>query len=533
MKLLTLFTITLLLAGCGGGGSSFDSAPSAPREASYKITHNNSVETIQNVTHTTLHLDLGTAAKSLYVVTTSSFDNQTISVNSSAIATSQAREIEGSSNRSYRRIAKSTIEQHILKFNKNAFKLLRNSNYQKSNTQLSKKSRTINTITQGSSQSFCVDMNNYSYECTQTIQATAKKIVKEVQTPQGTKSLIIWVANNANISNQAIENLANIFLQPGLNNDIYDWETNIYGSEWGSDAQSVDSNLIAQSDIIDILVYNMNNTGLAGYFSPKDNFKKSYISASNEKIMFYINSKLLATNKEETYTTLGHEFQHMIHFYRRTVLKDISDDTWFDEMMSETTEDLLATKIGYHGPRGVNPNDGSAGEAGNTDGRYPNFNAHNTLALTNWNNQVADYSKVSAFGTYLLRNFGGPALLHKLMDSNSYDKDALLETTGQSSLTSLVNQWGCAVILSDQTNLPQESKLRYNIGDFFVTTYNQISYSLGSINFFNYNPQPQFRNSAILNRNANLYTKIGDNLQGEVDITIDASKGATVSIIAK
>ena len=334
-----------------------------------------------------------------------------------------------------------------------------------------------------------------------------------------------------------VDRLANTFLQEGSDNDIYDWVTNLFGKEWGSHNYS---NLIGFDGKIHILIYKMESSTTAGYFHPKDNYFKTSIPASNEKIMFYINSTLLSGNasgyegekgEKETYSTLSHEFQHMIHFYQRDVLKNINDTTWFNEMLSEATEDIIATKINYEGPRNVDPNDGSAGVPGNDGGRYPYFNSSNYYSLTLWSNDIYHYALVSSFGAFLLRNYGGAKLLSDLEKSNKADINALEEVTSK-TLHTLINEWGIAVILSDQTSLPSNLP-QMNFGDFKLTTLNNITYKLGSINFFNYTPQPYMSNDKTINSNANLYYEVGENLDGTVLINVDFSKGGDVIVVTK
>ena len=527
MQRLALAIVTLFIIGCGGGEeSSKKTAHFDPIEASYSLQERNSVITLKNRKDATLHIDLGSTPKSLYVVTTSHFDNQQITLNGSRSYRAVAKSNNNSS-QPPKRGKEDSLKNRILTFNENTFKLLRIPDHSKDNTLYQQKE--ARGVTQGRSERFCVDMDS-SYNCTRFINATAVRVKSGIATMQGDRDFVIWLEDGISIKSSALNNLSDIFLKSGLDNDIYDWETNIFSKEWGEDAQSIDSHLIGNDSTINILVYDMHTSTMAGFFWPKDNFKKSYIAASNEKIMFYVSAALLNNDEKETFTTLDHEFQHMIHFYQRAVLKDIHDDTWFNEMMSEATEDLLAIKIGYKGPRNVDPNDGSAGPDNNRKGRYPSFNAHNTLALTNWSNSVANYGKVSAFGAFLNRNYGGASLLHRLMTSNKADREALEEATAL-DIHTLVNQWGIAVLLSDQTDI--SGKLQYNKGGYFTNSYGDSSYQLGSINFFNYSPQPKLQNSAILNDNANLYSKVGDGLSGTLELHINIPKGATISLIAK
>ena len=193
-----------------------------------------------------------------------------------------------------------------------------------------------NASTLGTSISF---MNR---SVTDTIPATLKSIV----TAHG-KTVKIWVADDcwtgaasgkANYVDQAmVDSLAAKFITAGDDNDIYEWVTALFGEEWG--AHNLPE-LIDENNQIHILLYDIDNDnsttgGVLGYFWGKDNFKKSYMPHSNERVMFYIDAVLLATSGwgGEIISTLAHELQHMIHFYQKIVLKNARvSDTWINEM---------------------------------------------------------------------------------------------------------------------------------------------------------------------------------------------------------
>jgi hypothetical protein len=253
--------------------------------------------------------------------------------------------------------------------------------------------------------------------------------------------------------------------------------------------------------------------------------------------MFYIDTVMLANDedgdfwKKEIYSTLAHEFQHMIHFYQKTVLLEASDDIWINEMLSEATEDLVATKIRHTGPRGVDPDDGSAGETGNTKGRYPDFNRNTSSSLTSWNNNYADYAKVNAFGTFLTRNYGGAKILHDIMHNNKEHEDAIEKAT-EEKFDNLLKQWGIAIILSDKEG-PENAPV-YNTGDFTYDDYGSSTYDLGSINFFNYSPKLIAKTTAgTVAPQGNYYYKIGDNLTGIVNIDLTLNGSTEATLIAK
>jgi hypothetical protein len=231
-------------------------------------------------------------------------------------------------------------------------------------------------------------------------------------------------------------------------------------------------------------------------------------------------------------STLAHEFQHMIHFYQKSVKIRSTSATWLNEMLSEATEDVVATKLQNNGPRNVVYTDGSAGASANPGGRYPRFNAYNTLSLTSWNGLLADYSKVSSFGTFLLRNYGGSKVLHDIVVNSFTGTDAVASATGK-TFNQLLTEWGEAVLLSDKTTLAAGLPT-YNINGFTLDTYNAITYQLGSINFFNYSPSVTIYNtSGIVTPQGNYYYRIGTGLSGlvHIEVLLDGSTEAT--LIAK
>ena len=422
--------------------------------------------------------------------------------------------------------------------------------------------------TTGNSHTFFIDTSASGT----TTRATLRKIVSNVQTKIGKKTLKVWVSNDCYsngstksnaITSEMVDTLANAFLKAGDNNDIYDWDTAIYGEEWGSDARNKYNNLINATNEINILLTDIGNdnnpnSGIIGYFHPKDNYISNVVSGSNERIMFYIDAVMFANDTggyagwdirdrfpSETLSTLAHEFQHMIHFYQKTVLltNGNSSETWLDEMLAETTEDVVATRIGIPGPRHIDPTDGSAGQPNNNDGRYPRFNAQGSaLSLTQWDSTLADYSKVSAFGTYLIRNYGGAKLLHDIMHNSETDKQAILDALPSgTSFDDLLRNWGVAILLSNQTTL-SSGLPQYNTGNFTDTTYNGITYEMGSINFFNYRYDPSGlvgpiiydgNGTATIKPTSNLFYKVGTQLSADTHLDLNLTANTAATLVVK
>lgn len=507
----------------------------------------------------TFKVDLGNTAKTLYIVFTNNNSTETSNIN--IVHQSQKKTASATLNTKKTVSLKKDIKQpkhapeSIRQTNMDTLNKLHSGQYRSQKKVDSSISRRSSTV--GDSHTFYL-----SADTSESTEATLKKMY-DVNTSFGTKRFFIWVSDdsfdNGNgcrkskcITQAQVDTLADKFLKDGENNDIYDWVTNLYGEEWGDEPSQEYSNVIAENNEITILLTDIDNDdspdgGTIGYFYAKDNLTTDTYSGSNERIMFYIDSVMYGNNDDgddywqnETYATLAHEFQHMINYYQHSLLRSQGyEEPWIDEMLSETTEDVVATKLHHNGPRAVSYLDGSAGDPGNVEGRYPSFNDYNWVTLPEWQyGDDADYGKVSAFGTFLIRNYGGVKLLRDIMYESSDDISAIeaaveKENNTPVSFGMLMRKWASAVILSDKTDLPLNTP-QYNTGDFKESTFGNITYELGSINFFNYTPQPKiYTESGKVDPQANYYYKVGVGLSGIIDVNITADTNTTATFIAK
>ncbi len=550
-KVFIISISIFLLIGCGDGSSSSDSKKELCSER-ISITKNNQVNNLAECKNLKLSVDMNGNNKSLYLLLT----NEDKSNSNNIMITHNLKKIKNLKSINYisdNRVNILYAPKYVQEFNSNIIDLLKKDNNQKKSKKFVITKRLNKS--EGDKKTFYLD----KYSSGPKTDAILRKVVSNVSTEFGNKTLNIWVSDDAFgygcakkkcVTQDMVDTLADHFLKDGDDNDIYDWDTNIFGEEWGAKANKKNNKFIDETNEITILLTDIDNDdspsgGTMGYFWAKDNLKQLYLSGSNEEIMFYADSVMYANEdngdfwQKEMYSTLAHEFQHMIHFYQKAVLLDAVDDTWINEMLSETTEDLVATKIKHTGPRGVSYTDGSAGSSGNTKGRYPEFNKVGiNRSLTQWQGDTADYSKVSSFGTFLTRNYGGAKVLHDIVYNNKEHEDAVMYGVHKyagaedKTFSDLLQEWGVAVILSDKDNL--QDLPTYNTGDFTYDTYKNSTYKLGSINFFNYDPKPDIKTSSgSVEPESNYYYKIGDNLTGIIDINITLDSSTKATLIAK
>jgi hypothetical protein len=344
-----------------------------------------------------------------------------------------------------------------------------------------------------------------------SVSATVKKVI----TFHGW-TLVVWVADNVwwgscvktyCIDQAKVDALASKFLNSGTNDDIFEWTTAVAGYPWGNHSNA---NLIDQTiTTIHIFLYDIDNDNVpsgsvtTGYFWPYNNTKKTVTGYgnSNERLMFYVDSVIFAQPEGSTWEvsdsypsiilgTLAHEFQHMIHYYQKNILKGTASEIWVNELSSMAIEDLLASKMSVAGPRS-NTSAGS-GTYPITGGRFPEFLDNNYYSVAAWSGQLYNYSLNYAFGSYLIRACGGAKFIHDLVVNNANVGTGSITTALQLSdnckswdFNKALRYWGASTLLSDFSG--NSFPYSYNIGDNWSSSaYGGVTYNLGSINIYNY-----------------------------------------------
>ena len=321
------------------------------------------------------------------------------------------------------------------------------------------------------------------------------------------KKLYIWLDKdytNVNQNKDEAIALGEQFFNGTNNEAIYHWITNIFGEEWGTHGYS---NLIGTSNSIHILLtelntkYDSSNRGFVmGYFNPADTFSKTTISKSNEKNMFYMDIKLLMGEfkntsteptaekklemKKDIYSTLAHEFVHMINWYQKDIkqLKLSSfTEVWLNEMLAMIGEDLVDDKITVNEIKGI---DGSKM-------RIPSFNQiYNNLDINDKDGSfdIGDYAINGVYGLYLTRAYAYNNLnfLRNIMYNSHKGTGAidfaLSELGSKKTFVDTVKDFGKSVILSSHQGAGDA--IYYMNRPIDSYSHSGINYNFESINLF-------------------------------------------------
>jgi hypothetical protein len=125
---------------------------------------------------------------------------------------------------------------------------------------------------------------------------------------------------------------------------------------------------------------------------------------------------------ESVYTTLIHEFNHMINFNLKVLVGgeylSWNTEVWYTEMLSMLAEDTIGPLVGVDSSYHV------------TNGRIsrwlPRYADCSVMYWPSSSGATLDYySSNYAFGAYLIRNFGGPALFSAIAKSNSSGRGSI------------------------------------------------------------------------------------------------------------
>jgi hypothetical protein len=148
---------------------------------------------------------------------------------------------------------------------------------------------------------------------------------------------IVYGELSAAINNRVTRTTAEL-IKGEFNQHIYGPITTAFGSY-----EDIDGNgklILLLLDIQDDYKPNTGSSYIAGYFNPIDTFSKQSYSRSNEADMIYLDIDPGSAGSAEFYSTIAHEFQHLINFSVHNKNKIIPDvqDLWIDEGLASAAE---------------------------------------------------------------------------------------------------------------------------------------------------------------------------------------------------
>lgn len=284
---------------------------------------------------------------------------------------------------------------------------------------------------------------------------------------------------NGKVSETDLKNLATVF------DKIYKKETEVFSSTQDTAiANSANPSFIesSASDPIKILVFDIDQdssynqtSGTFGYFYGADVYKQSAFKKSNEGKIIYIDDYFLKKYEKTVYSTLAHEYQHLLCFLNKTVRQNVLEiPTWYTEMLSMVCEDYMIEVTG---------NSRSKMKENPLYSRLYTFTSGYYLGFENWNSGndvLSSYANAYTFGAFLVRNFNGTSLIKEIVSNSYAGKDsvaiAVSEISGKDfSFSEIVDGFSeCLLATDDETSMYSLNKKFDDIYSSEINLYKDI-----------------------------------------------------------
>ena len=182
---------------------------------------------------------------------------------------------------------------------------------------------------------------------------------------------------------------------------------------------------------INIVIYDLFQDGeggnVLGFFSSGDYYAKDFYSYSNVGKYFYVDSffAIQAESVNTIISTLAHEFQHMVHFG----VKGNDTDTNFNEMLSMLCEDMMQK---FLTDNGYKIEDKDSPKSRMLEFMIEYFGC----GIRGYDNTSLAYANAYAFGSWLCRQYGGAALVKKMMSNEKTNNECIVAAVNELNGTS-------------------------------------------------------------------------------------------------
>ena len=213
---------------------------------------------------------------------------------------------------------------------------------------------------------------------------------------------------NAKLSEEEIKEFITKF------DAIYLKQTNLCGPKY--DGTSKYENIIK-------LLTDIKPDVFVGFFRPYD-----YVSANDSaKMEVIVVDSVEAKDKGKVsmlYSTLVHEFSHLLTFVNKNLKYGLNYESWYTEMLAMITEDFFMQDLGVdyrNSPQ-------ARLEAFVTGGYIYGFK--------NWAKDdspylYCSYSNAYAFGAFLARNYGGAKLIHEICINEYVNEESVVNAVNK------------------------------------------------------------------------------------------------------
>lgn len=199
---------------------------------------------------------------------------------------------------------------------------------------------------------------------------------------------------------------------------LYEKETALIGLPYQGNSKF--EGIINPCDKVSILLCDMGKDGYGkwgGVFMSNTYYKNE--NGEDQIELITIDSCYLKSDMNSVFTTVAHEFNHLLNFVNKYLVKGRLYARWYTEMLSMLVEDYciddydidVTSSVQLRIPTFANGsyNYGFGGENWRNEDPYVNLK----------------YANAYAFGAYLVRNYGGAELIHEIATNDYVDEESI------------------------------------------------------------------------------------------------------------
>lgn len=163
--------------------------------------------------------------------------------------------------------------------------------------------------------------------------------------------------------------------------------------------------------------------GVYGYYWSVDLLKDA---SCNQDAIIYLDSYFLNKEPGAVYSTMAHEFNHMLNYMNKRLKDGLEYSTWYTEMLSALADAMFENYLV----------EDLTEKQTTAYGRIPYFNTWHNLGFSTWRSGTdycpygdvyISYGNVFAFGNFLAKNYGGFDLIKEIATNRYGDEDSVVQ----------------------------------------------------------------------------------------------------------
>lgn len=193
----------------------------------------------------------------------------------------------------------------------------------------------------------------------------------------------------------------------------------------------------------------------------------------NQDAIIYLDSWFIQNNPESVYSTLAHEFNHMLNYMNKSFSKQLAFSTWYTEMLSGLADAMFENYL----VEDLKDDDSIYMQ------RLPFFNTFYNLGFSNWRSTnkyfnsgssgsdvYISYGNVFVFGDFLAKNYGGFNLIKEIATNSYVDETSIVTAVNKINGTSfsfsdIIKKFSCIPIsnfFNDDSLCTLNKKVEYS-----------------------------------------------------------------------